>query len=168
MSIIYTAATAPVGTEVSCSVHMAHCLQVNPPGASPILTLKQLWAGLEMKARYICLLCFSAVTLALFSELLSSNELRASLTPSGKPQLFLAVIDTCDVLEDDGKTVLRGVKFKDGNDLKRYPCYETNHVRWWSRHGPRHWTESPGKNHSYCPHFSTLPFLSLLPSPDLR
>jgi hypothetical protein len=28
--------------------------------------------------------------------------------------LFLAVIDTCEVLEDDGETVLREVKFKDG------------------------------------------------------
>ncbi|PMD52478.1 DUF1857-domain-containing protein [Hyaloscypha bicolor E] len=65
MTIIYAAATAPV----------------NSPGVSPVITMKQLWAGLELKVRY--------------------------------PQLFLAVIDTCDVLEDDGETVLREVKFKD-------------------------------------------------------
>jgi hypothetical protein len=29
-----------------------------------------------------------------------------------QPQLFLAGIDTCEVLEDDGETVLREVKFK--------------------------------------------------------
>jgi hypothetical protein len=39
MTIIYAAATAPV----------------NPPGASPVITLKQLWAALEMKARYVLL-----------------------------------------------------------------------------------------------------------------
>jgi hypothetical protein len=36
------------------------------------------------------------------------------LTLSSKPQLFLAVIETCEVLEDDGQTVVREVKFKDG------------------------------------------------------
>jgi hypothetical protein len=36
------------------------------------------------------------------------------LTPSSEPQLFLAVIDTCEVLEDEGHRVLREVKFKDG------------------------------------------------------
>jgi hypothetical protein len=40
---------------------------------------------------------------------------RAMLSHFSKPQLFLPVIDTCDVLEDDGQTVLREVKFKDGN-----------------------------------------------------
>jgi hypothetical protein len=49
---------------------------------SPVLTLDQVWAGLELKRK--------------------------------QPQLFLAVIDTCEVLED-GETVLREVKFKDGN-----------------------------------------------------
>jgi len=44
----------------------------------------------------------------------SFGALRATLTSFSKPQLFLAVIDTCSVLEDDGKTVLREVKFKDG------------------------------------------------------
>jgi hypothetical protein len=39
MTIIYAAATAPV----------------NPPGASPVITLKQLWAALEIKARYVLL-----------------------------------------------------------------------------------------------------------------
>ncbi|KAE9369058.1 DUF1857-domain-containing protein [Stipitochalara longipes BDJ] len=73
MAIIYSAATVPV----------------NPPGASPVLTLKQLWAGLELKAR--------------------------------KPQLFLAVIETCEVLEDDGTTVLREVKFKDGGGVGMAP-----------------------------------------------
>jgi hypothetical protein len=28
---------------------------VNPPGASPVITLKQLWAALELKARYVML-----------------------------------------------------------------------------------------------------------------
>jgi Acetylaranotin biosynthesis cluster protein L len=41
MTIIYAAATA----------------LVNPVGASPVLTLKQLWAGLELKARYVLLNC---------------------------------------------------------------------------------------------------------------
>lgn len=73
MTIIYAAATAPV----------------NSPGVSPVITMKQLWAGLELKVR--------------------------------KPQLFLAVIDTCDVLEDDGETVLREVKFKDGGGVGMAP-----------------------------------------------
>lgn len=63
--------------------------KVNPPGASPVLTLDQVWAGLELKRR--------------------------------QPQLFLAVIDTCEVLEDDGETVLREVKFKDGEESKSQP-----------------------------------------------
>jgi len=66
MTIIYAAATLPV----------------NPPGATPIITQDQLWAGLERKR--------------------------------GEPQLFIPVIDTCVVLENDGETVLREVKFKDG------------------------------------------------------
>jgi hypothetical protein len=37
MTIIYAAGTAPV----------------NPAGASPVLSLKQLWAGLELKVRYV-------------------------------------------------------------------------------------------------------------------
>jgi len=73
MTIIYAAGTAPV----------------NPTGASPIITLEKLWAGLELKAR--------------------------------EPQLFLAVIDTCEVLEDDGETVLREVKFKDGGGVGMAP-----------------------------------------------
>jgi len=73
MAIIYAAATAPV----------------NPTGVTPVLTMKQLWAGLEMKVR--------------------------------KPQLFLPVIDTCEVLEDDGATVLREVKFKDGGGVGMAP-----------------------------------------------
>jgi hypothetical protein len=36
------------------------------------------------------------------------------LTHSSEPQLFLAVIDTCEVLEDEGHRILREVKFKDG------------------------------------------------------
>jgi hypothetical protein len=43
------------------------------------------------------------------------------LTPLSKPQLFSAVIDTCDVLEDDGESVLRDVKFKDGHCSPHFP-----------------------------------------------
>ncbi|KIM94822.1 hypothetical protein OIDMADRAFT_206545 [Oidiodendron maius Zn] len=73
MTIIFAAATVPV----------------NPAGAYPVMTLKQLWAGLELKRRM--------------------------------PQLFLAVIDTCEVLEDDGESVLREVKFKDGGGVGMPP-----------------------------------------------
>jgi len=38
-----------------------------------------------------------------------------------EPQLFLAVIETCKVLEDDGETVLREVKFKDGGGVGQAP-----------------------------------------------
>jgi hypothetical protein len=40
--------------------------------------------------------------------------LASTKTKFRQPQLFLAVIDTCEVLEDDGESVLREVKFKDG------------------------------------------------------
>lgn len=33
---------------------------------------------------------------------------------SSKPQLFLPVVETCDVLEDKGGVIVREVKFKDG------------------------------------------------------
>lgn len=100
MTIIYAAATAPV----------------NPPGVSPVLSLKQLWAGLEMKVRYVIILktgfiiCIS-LSLSAQTQVIVVQDAEF---PS-KPKLFLAVIDTCEVLEDDGETVLREVKFKDGN-----------------------------------------------------
>ena len=97
MTIIYAAATAPV----------------NPPGSSPQITLKQLWAGLELKARFVYPSHFRYPFPPLY--------FRTRLTPNSKPQLFLAVIDTCNVLSDDGDTVLREVKFKDGGGVGMGP-----------------------------------------------
>jgi hypothetical protein len=59
--------------------------QVNPPGASPVLTLEQVWAALELKRK--------------------------------QAQLFLSLIDTCEMLSDNGETVVREVKFKDGRNI---------------------------------------------------
>jgi hypothetical protein len=67
MTIIYAAATVPV----------------NPAGTAPVLSIEQLWRGLEIKVR--------------------------------KPQLFIPVIDTCEVLEDTEESVLREVLFKNGS-----------------------------------------------------
>jgi hypothetical protein len=80
-------------------LYAAGTVLVNPPGALLVLTLEQLWAALELKRRYVIDLVMS---------------LLLGLTSWSEPQLFLAVIDTCEVLEDDGETVLREVKFKDG------------------------------------------------------
>jgi hypothetical protein len=56
--------------------------QVNPPGATPILTLDQVWAALELKRT--------------------------------QTKLLLAVIDSFEVLSEDGETIFQEVKFKDG------------------------------------------------------
>ncbi|KAG0647425.1 hypothetical protein D0Z07_7024 [Hyphodiscus hymeniophilus] len=40
-----------------------------------------------------------------------------------QPQLFLAVIDTCEVLSDDGETVVREVKFKDSTKIALSPLH---------------------------------------------
>jgi hypothetical protein len=96
MTIIYAAATVPV----------------NSPGVSPVITMKQLWAGLELKARYVS--SFKSFHVH-YDALVYQVPSRAMLSHFSKPQLFLPVIDTCDVLEDDGQTVLREIKFKEGN-----------------------------------------------------
>ncbi|EPE34297.1 Bet v1-like protein [Glarea lozoyensis ATCC 20868] len=66
MTIIFAAATAPI----------------NPSGASPKLTLEQVWKGLELKVI--------------------------------KPELFLPVVEKCEVIENDGEVVVRDVTFKEG------------------------------------------------------
>jgi len=73
-------------------IYAAGTLPINPEGASPVLTLDQVWAGLDLKVR--------------------------------KPELFLPVIDTCKVLEDDGESVLREVQFKKGQGPFDVPVQE--------------------------------------------
>jgi hypothetical protein len=73
------------------------------------------------------------------------------LTSWSEPQLFLVVIDT-----DDGETVLREVKFKDGiygifssrkdADVSRRRC----------RHGPGHWAKGSREHHTHKSNFSQL------------
>ena len=92
-------------------------MKVNPPGATPVLTLDQVWAGLELKRK--------------------------------KPQLFLAVIDTCEVLEDDGETVLREVKFKDGISPPANASSHINTFRRRSWQSTCHWAKSPRENHPH-------------------
>jgi hypothetical protein len=59
--------------------------------------------------------CFLKSFHVYYDALVYQVPSREMLSHFSKPQLFLPVIDTCDVLEDDGQTVLREVKFKDGN-----------------------------------------------------
>lgn len=49
-----------------------------------------------------------------------------NLRRSSKPQIFLAVIDTCTVIPDDGKIVVGDVKFKDGETQSRILVDERN------------------------------------------
>lgn len=113
MTIIYAAATAPV----------------NPPGTTTVLSLSQLYAGLERKTRYVSTLLLASQFPMPPSKAKQSTNPKQSTAPNttisrqqgkiqlttpSEPQLFLAVIDTCVVVSDDGDTVVRDVKFKDG------------------------------------------------------
>lgn len=64
------------------SIHLAVTLPINPPGATPILTRSQVWAGLTRKAR--------------------------------RPQDFVAVVDTCEILFETGDSITCTVTFKPG------------------------------------------------------
>jgi hypothetical protein len=70
--------------------------------------------------------------------------------------LFLAVIDTCEVLEDDGETVLREVKFRDGTYWSFYSCRDADVSRQRCRHGPGHWAKGSRAHHTHKSNFSQL------------
>ncbi|TID26324.1 DUF1857-domain-containing protein [Venturia nashicola] len=70
-------------------IYAAATAVVNPPGVEPFIGQNQLWEALELKR----------------TQVQQLNK---------QPQRFLAVIDTCKVLEDRDDTILREVKFKDG------------------------------------------------------
>lgn len=96
-------------------IFAAATVLINPPGATPELTLGQVWAALELKRRYVVsrslILSLSG---SLFSKTVLESKVYSYSDLNSKPQLFLPVIDTCEVLEDDGESILREVKFKDG------------------------------------------------------
>jgi len=71
-----------------------------------------------------------------------------------QPQLFLKVIDTCEVLKDDGESILREVKFKDSSFLpSTLPIFSNTKIsRWCQWHTSRPRTKDQRKNHTYQAH----------------
>lgn len=62
------------------NINLAYTAAVNPEGATPVLTVQQLWKGLERKVRFA--------------------------------QEFVPVIESCEVLRDEGNEIEREVLFK--------------------------------------------------------
>ena len=63
-------------------LYQSQTLPINPPNASPVLTLAQVWEVMQIKAR--------------------------------KPQLFVAAISACEVLEETESFLKRAATFAEG------------------------------------------------------